>query len=96
MVPLAMQLLLVDKHHLHIWDLVRDRFVARKRISQQPLIGIFKSHNKGEYGVVSGCAVDLWKVEQDLKYRVVLGGHTGPVIALHPINGAAVGTASAP
>lgn len=92
---LGVQLLLVDKQHLHIWDLVRDRFVARKRISQQPLIGIFKSHNKGEYGVMSGCAVDLWKVEQELRYRVVLGGHTGSVIALHPINGAAVGTASA-
>ena len=86
----VLQLLLIDKHHLHVWDLVRDRFVARKRISQQPLIAIFKASSKGEFGVVSGSAVDMWRVEQDLNYRIVLGGHTGPVIAVHPVNGAPV------
>lgn len=85
-----MQLLLIDKHHLHIWDLARDRFVGRKRISQQPLIAIFKAGGKGEFGVVSGCAVDVWRVEQDLNYRIVLGGHTGPVVAVHPVNGVPV------
>ena len=90
LVLFVVQLLLIDKHHLHVWDLVRDRFVARKRISQQPLFAIFKTHSKGEFGVVSGCAVDMWRIEQDLNYRIVLGGHTGPVVAVHPVNGAVV------
>ncbi len=73
--------MLIDKSHLHVWDLARDRFVARKRISQQPLLAIFKSSGRCEFGVISGVAVDVWRVEQDLDYRIVLGGHTGPVIA---------------
>ena len=85
-----MQLLVIDKNHLHVWDLARDHFVARKRISQHPLLAIFKSSGKGEFGMVSAGAVDIWRVEQDLDYRIVLGGHTGPVIALHAVNGALV------
>ncbi len=85
-----MQLLVIDKNHLHVWDLARDHFVARKRISQHPLLAIFKSSGKGEFGVVSAGAVDIWRVEQDLDYRIVLGGHTGPVVALHAVNGALV------
>lgn len=64
--------------------------MARKRISQQPLLAIFKSSARCEYGVVSATAVDTWRVEQDLDYRIVLGGHTGPVIAVHAVNGAVV------
>lgn len=64
--------------------------MARKRISQHPLLAIFKSSGKGEFGVVSAGAVDIWRVEQDLDYRIVLGGHTGPVVALHAVNGALV------
>ncbi|KAL3145424.1 hypothetical protein ABBQ38_001669 [Trebouxia sp. C0009 RCD-2024] len=82
------QLLLIDRHHLHVWDLAGDRFVARKRISQQPLLAIFKSSGRGEYGLVSATAVTVWRIEQDLDYRIVLGGHTGPVIAVHAVNGA--------
>lgn len=85
-----MQLLVIDKNHLHVWDLARDHFVARKSISQHPLLAIFKSSGKGEFGIVSAGAVDIWKVEQDLDYRIVLGGHTGPVVALHAVNGALV------
>ena len=86
----AVQLLLIDKHHLHVWDLTRDCFVARKRISQQPLLAIFKSSGRCEYGVVSATAVDIWRVDQDLDYCIVLGGHMGPVIAVHAVNGALV------
>ena len=86
----AVQLLLIDKTHLHVWDLARDHFVARKRISQQPLLAIFKSSGRCEFGVVSATAVDIWRVEQDLDYSIVLGGHTGPVIAVHAVNGAMV------
>ena len=85
-----MQLLLIDRSHLHVWDLAADRFVARKRISQHPLLAIFKSSGRGEFGVVSATAVNIWRVEQDLDYRIVLGGHTGPVIAVHAVNGATV------
>ena len=83
-----MQLLLIDRSHLHVWDLASDRFVARKRISQQPLLAIFKSSGRGEFGLVSATAVNIWRVEQDLDYRIVLGGHTGPVIAVHAVNAA--------
>ena len=85
-----MQLLLIDRSHLHVWDLVADRFLARKRISQQTLLAIFKSSGRGEFGVVSATAVNIWRVEQDLDYRIVLGGHTGPVIAVHAVNGTTV------
>ena len=85
-----MQLLLIDKNRLHVWDLARDHFVACKRISQQPLLAIFKSSGRCEFGVVSATAVDIWRVEQDLDYSIVLGGHTGPVIAVHAVNGAMV------
>ena len=64
--------------------------MARKRISQQPLLAIFKSSGRGEFGVVSATAVNIWRVEQDLDYRVVFGGHTGPVIAVQAVNGAVV------
>ena len=86
----VMQLRVIDKNHLHVWDLARDHFVARKRISQHPLLAIFKSSGKGEFGIVFAGAVDIWRVEQDLDYRIVLGGHTGPVIALHAVNGSLV------
>ncbi|KAL0022030.1 hypothetical protein WJX77_007822 [Trebouxia sp. C0004] len=85
--PVRSQLLVIDKNHLHVWDLARDHFVARKRISQHELLAIFKSSGKGEFGVVSAGAVDIWRVEQDLDYRIVLGGHTEPVIALLAVNG---------
>lgn len=86
----AVQLLLIDRGHLHVWDLASDRFIARKCISQQPLLAIFKSSGRGEFGVVTATAVNIWRVEQDLDYRIVLGGHTGPVIAVHAVNGASV------
>ena len=86
----TVQLVLIDKHHLHVWDLARDRFVAKERVSQQPLLAIFKGRGGGEFGIVSPLAVDIWRVDQDLDYRVVLGGHTGPVIAIHTADGALV------
>ena len=86
----AVQLVLIDKHHLHVWDLAHDRFVAHERVSQQPLLAIFKGRGRGEFGVASPLAVDTWRVDQDLDYRVVLGGHSGPVIAIHTANGALV------
>ena len=90
---MSLQLLLIDKNHLHVWDLTHDRFIARERISQQPLLAIFKASGRGEFGVVSPSAVDIWRVDQDLDYRVVLGGHTGPVIAVHTVKGELVGVA---
>ena len=87
----TLQLLLIAKNHIQVWDLTNASFIARERSSQQPLLAIFKASGRGEFGVVSPSAVDIWRVDQDLDYRIVLGGHTGPVIAVHTVKGELVG-----
>ncbi|KAA6427784.1 MAG: hypothetical protein FRX49_02447 [Trebouxia sp. A1-2] len=70
--PVRSQLLVIDKNHLHVWDLARDHFVARKRISQHPLLAIFKSSGKGEIGVAESEAQDyrVLSIGQDDSLRM--------------------------
>ncbi|KAK9807011.1 hypothetical protein WJX72_010761 [[Myrmecia] bisecta] len=90
--PEHAQVVLADKRgYLWLWDLRRQCMAASKRLATDAIVAVFKSRVAGEFGVCYAQLLEFWRIERDLDYNIVRGGHTGPVVSLYAVPGRQVG-----
>jgi hypothetical protein len=84
----AVQAVTVDRAgFLALHAATSGEMLASKRVSTQPVVGLLHAPaaaaQPGLYAVVAEDRVTLWRVERDVEYNVVRGGHAGAVVALY-------------
>lgn len=64
--------------------------LATKQVTGSPIVGFHLRHKHDDLIVVIESGITVWKINRDVHYNVVRGGHTGPVISLYTCSGGKV------
>ncbi|GMH37101.1 hypothetical protein BSKO_04974 [Bryopsis sp. KO-2023] len=73
--------------YLAIYCLKKETMLATKRLTTKPILSIHHREATDDYVVILEGEIQVWRIERDVGYNVLRGGHTGPVVSLYTCSG---------
>lgn len=73
-----------------IYCLKRERMLASKQLTAKPIVSIHHREQHRDYIIILDSLIQVWRIDRDVGYNVIRGGHTGPVTALYTCSGGQV------
>ncbi|CAD7702678.1 unnamed protein product [Ostreobium quekettii] len=83
-----LQIIVVDScGYLAIYCLKKGRMLVSKRLTKHPIVSIYQRMECKDIIVVTTSEIQAWRIDRDVGYNLLRGGHSGPVISLYTCSG---------